>query len=367
MKMRDYTIIDKTSNIAPVFDLLKTDLVFVLDTYDNIDSLIAPLRDMAYSKETIGLVGYNNTNVTKQSLVPNSTIIYIRYSSLYYLFKAFRTSKLNTKLNTMPYIIADIALLFTEYKFTNITIPASSKSITYFNFEDNDDMSYMKMKYHMNYFNFTYNPLIINCIDEPDHDKNISVLEVGCDLGANLLEIKNRYPNAFTYGIDINKYSIDIAEGICTYAKVADIENPKTIRDIAKHYDYILFGDVLEHLRDPETVLKEFRKLLVDGGKIIASIPNLMHISVMKDLILHGNFTYTDKGLLDKTHIHLFTENEIYKMCERIGFSSIKMIPSADRQSIEDNNLIKLLMSISGSTVTRSMYTTYQYLCILTK
>lgn len=56
-----------------------------------------------------------------------------------------------------------------------------------------------------------------------------------------------------------------------------------------------------------------------EGGEILASIPNLMYISVIEQL-LYGNFTYTDIGLLDKTYIHLFTYNEIVRMFDEAGY-----------------------------------------------
>ena len=62
----------------------------------------------------------------------------------------------------------------------------------------------------------------------------------------------------------------------------------------------MVFGDVLEHLKDPERILRECASVLKSDGEILACIPNLMHYSVLHGL-LHGNFTYMDTGLLDRT------------------------------------------------------------------
>ena len=55
-------------------------------------------------------------------------------------------------------------------------------------------------------------------------------------------------------------------------------------------FDYIIFGDVLEHLHDPMAALAYCKDFLKEEGRIIANIPNVMHISVIEEL-LKGNFT----------------------------------------------------------------------------
>lgn len=82
-----------------------------------------------------------------------------------------------------------------------------------------------------------------------------------------------------------------------------------------KTYDYVLFADVLEHLRNPQNVITEVKKFLKEDGKIITSIPNVGHNSIIYNL-LHNQFRYNNLGLLDDTHIHLFTYDTAKKMFE---------------------------------------------------
>ena len=90
-----------------------------------------------------------------------------------------------------------------------------------------------------------------------------------------------------------------------------------------------------------------------------------MHISVMKELI-KGNFTYTDRGLLDRTHCHFFTKKEIEKMFNNAGFSvAIKTLETFATD--DEKSLIKSLVDLSGGETNRSMYTTFQYLCTAKK
>ncbi len=84
-------------------------------------------------------------------------------------------------------------------------------------------------------------------------------------------------------------------------------------------YDVIVFTDVLEHLSDPMDVLKRCSILLGNNGKILCSIPNIAHASVILGLI-NGKFEYTDNGLLDRTHVHFFTEESFKKMINDAGY-----------------------------------------------
>ena len=214
----------------------------------------------------------------------------------------------------------------------------------------------LKKKWGMNYFNTKPNNWLVKMIQE-GRDKAIHVLEIGCDCGATLLEIQNQYPNADTYGTEINLKALQIASHFSnTILNNVEEENlpyePET-------FDYIIFGDVLEHLHDPLRTLQYCRSFLKSGGCVIASIPNVMHISVLKEL-LDGNFTYTDEGLLDKTHIHLFTFNEIVKMFQACNFMIRDMKSIGQPISGENQILIDKLLSCGGKA-DRQMYEAFQY------
>lgn len=74
----------------------------------------------------------------------------------------------------------------------------------------------------------------------------------------------------------------------------------------AQKFDLIFILDVLEHLTDPETFLRSACDLVRPGGRILISVPNVAHWSVRFQL-LFGFFTYTRRGILDRTHFRFFT------------------------------------------------------------
>lgn len=150
----------------------------------------------------------------------------------------------------------------------------------------------------------------------------IKVLEVGCACGGTLLEIKNRFKNAELYGIELSEGAASIASLIANVTN-SNIEKGELIYP-EEYFDYIIFADVLEHLYDPWSVLKYIKKHLKSTGKILISLPNLMHHSVISDL-LNGNFTYTDAGILDRTHVRFFTLEEIKKMMVQTGYFKLQV------------------------------------------
>jgi hypothetical protein len=102
------------------------------------------------------------------------------------------------------------------------------------------------------------------------------------------------------------------------------------------------------------------RDILNENGVIIASIPNVMHISVMEALI-DGRFPYADTGLLDRTHIHFFTFYEIMYMFNEAGYEmeniNVSEFPLTERQK----EIEKVLLGLSDKTEAL-MYEAFQYI-----
>jgi SAM-dependent methyltransferase len=92
-------------------------------------------------------------------------------------------------------------------------------------------------------------------------------------------------------------------------------------------FDVILAGDVLEHCVQPELVVFQFHELLADNGKLIVSLPNVAHGDVRLSL-LAGVFKYSETGLLDRTHLRLFTRETIKTFFESSGFLVEKVFGS---------------------------------------
>ena len=143
--------------------------------------------------------------------------------------------------------------------------------------------------------------------------EGLRVLEIGCACGATLREIGHRNPTANLYGVELNEKASAVAAPFATILSM-DVERLDPT-EIKERFDYIVMGDVVEHLLDPWSAIQNMRELLVPGGAIVASIPNVAHISNLYN-VLGGRWTYEDMGLLDRTHFRFFTRQEIIKLFE---------------------------------------------------
>lgn len=127
-------------------------------------------------------------------------------------------------------------------------------------------------------------------------------------------------------------------------------------------YDYILFADVLEHLRNPAKALKRCKEFLKPDGQIIMSIPNVANNAIVLDL-MDGKFRYMDTGLLDRTHIFFFTKETILSMLKENGYNiySFERIVRSPEDS-EFNNSYNMYPSLVSSILKyRDEGETYQY------
>lgn len=189
----------------------------------------------------------------------------------------------------------------------------------------------------------------------------LRVLEIGCACGATLREIKMHNPTARLYGVELNEHAAAIA---APFAEILPMNVEKLDpADIAERFDYIIMGDVIEHLLDPWAALANMRELLVPDGGLIASIPNVAHISNLADL-LRGRWTYEDMGLLDRTHFRFFTKHEIIQMFTDAQFS-IAEIQSRQLPLPQEWQLFRNeILSLKSISVSPEDLDTYQwYVC----
>lgn len=144
------------------------------------------------------------------------------------------------------------------------------------------------------------------------------VLDVGASTGF-LAQTLRSHGCAVT-GIEIDPEAARQAEEFCDRVIVGDVEELDLEAELGREiFDVVVFGDVLEHLRDPLGTLERFKPLLKSDGYVVASVPNVAHGSVRLAL-LQGKFRYRSLGLLDDTHLRFFTRASLEELFEDAGF-----------------------------------------------
>jgi len=152
------------------------------------------------------------------------------------------------------------------------------------------------------------------------------ILEIGCGAGRLGAALKARQ-SAEVVGVEFDEGAAAAARQRLDRVVVGDIERLEPDFE-AGSFDCVVCADVLEHLERPDRVLRRIRQWLAPHGKLIASIPNARHHSVVGGL-LEGNWTYERAGLLDNTHFRFFTRLDIERLLYRCGFavSDLGIVP----------------------------------------
>lgn len=187
-----------------------------------------------------------------------------------------------------------------------------------------------------------------------------AVLDVGCGAGNLGAALEDR--GITVYGIEAFPEAAQKAEAKLSHVVCGDIESA-VLPYHAEQFDCILFGDVLEHLVDPWSVLKKLRPYLKKDGTVLACVPNVGHISVVLEL-LAGKWTYRESGLMDQTHLRFFTREELVSLFKAGGYEmksieAIRVDHPSYQQAISSLHEVCVQLGIRHDFLTEA--SAYQY------
>jgi SAM-dependent methyltransferase len=152
------------------------------------------------------------------------------------------------------------------------------------------------------------------------------VLDVGCGTGSLGAAYRRLNPRARLLGIDMDPAAAAIAARRLDEVAVVDVERDPLPIALDRRIDCIVYGDVLEHLRDPWSLLRRHIAALSDEGTILICVPNLEHWS-FADRLLRGTWDYEPSGLLDATHLRWFRLETMRKGLLSLGLSLCDVHP----------------------------------------
>jgi ubiquinone/menaquinone biosynthesis C-methylase UbiE len=167
--------------------------------------------------------------------------------------------------------------------------------------------------------NGNYYSLIRHDLIQMIEGNNNKILEVGCGDGQTGWALKKSGKTKEVVGIELVEGPAKRAEKRLDKVIQGDVEEI-TLPFHPEYFDYIIMGDVIEHLIDPWSTLKKMSQFLSREGCLIASIPNIGHWRVLKDLILFDQWEYQKEGILDKGHLRFFTKKSMVEMMREAGF-----------------------------------------------
>jgi SAM-dependent methyltransferase len=101
-------------------------------------------------------------------------------------------------------------------------------------------------------------------------------------------------------------------------------------------FDAFLFVGVLERLENPARALALARKAARPGAVLVASVPNIGHLSVVRDLVL-GRFDPLPAGLVDAAHLRWFDRRSLAEALQEAGWSvdRVEALPAVAPQDAQ--------------------------------
>jgi len=126
------------------------------------------------------------------------------------------------------------------------------------------------------------------------------VLDLGCRDGA----LTQAYVGGNeVVGVEADRDALAEAERLGIETHWADLDQPLDFPDAS--FDVAVAGELLEHLRDPERLVAEIRRVLRPGGTFVASVPNAYRLKG-RLRFLAGRAPESDP-----THLQMFSPADV--------------------------------------------------------
>jgi len=151
------------------------------------------------------------------------------------------------------------------------------------------------------------------------------ILDVGCGAGALGKVLKEERGAEEVCGIEFMEEAYSRAINVLDRVYLGNIETMALpFEDL--YFDCIICADVLEHLVEPEAVLRKLDRVLAPHGVVVISIPNARNYEVIR-MLGSGAWTYFEEGIMDATHLRFFTRTDFVKMIEAGGMKAAEVQP----------------------------------------
>jgi 2-polyprenyl-3-methyl-5-hydroxy-6-metoxy-1,4-benzoquinol methylase len=166
-----------------------------------------------------------------------------------------------------------------------------------------------------------------------------SILEFGCGEAPLGAALKARQ-KCRVVGVELDRDAAAIARRRIDDVYQGDVREIVSILD--EQFDWIVGGDIVEHLDDPWSFLSALRRIATPGGHLLLSLPNLSNASVVGDL-LQGRFDYVYMGLTCVGHLRFFTKHSIYELLAMSGWTPVDITPQQLATTPQSHALIDAL------------------------
>jgi SAM-dependent methyltransferase len=151
--------------------------------------------------------------------------------------------------------------------------------------------------------------LALNLIRASD----LTIVDIGCGEGVTLEKIHRRFSERSVMGLDTLPENVDICKKHGCNAEIGDVYNlPLPSNSV----DFVLFMEVVEHLKHPETAVQEIHRVLAPNGRLVIVFPNDMVFKIARILMLRFREAAYDPG-----HVRQWTPRDMRNLLNEQDFT----------------------------------------------
>jgi SAM-dependent methyltransferase len=153
------------------------------------------------------------------------------------------------------------------------------------------------------------------------------IVELGCGDGYALDTLANLYKTVI--GIDISDARLLKRPHKPQAWKFIQSDLNKRIPFDSNTVDLIFANQVIEHIADPVFFVKEIYRVLIPGGGVVLTTPNIRYLQHVVRLVISGKGPKTadndnTDGPWDDGHRCYFTHRDLREIFNSVGFREIK-------------------------------------------
>jgi 2-polyprenyl-3-methyl-5-hydroxy-6-metoxy-1,4-benzoquinol methylase len=143
--------------------------------------------------------------------------------------------------------------------------------------------------------------------------KNTTILDIGCGWGLALQYFKNKGMDSFGFDPAIEAIEYGKKKGL--NLKHAGLQSMDVFK--GKKFDIITMLNVLEHLADPISALKQIKKLINKDGILVIDVPNDFNDFQTVGRTVHD---LNDWWVAPPNHLNYFSRDSLVKLLKHLGF-----------------------------------------------
>ncbi len=148
-------------------------------------------------------------------------------------------------------------------------------------------------------------------------------LDVGCYEGSIASQINS--DSCKVAGIDASYPALLVSRNIVS-GRVAQAAFEEGLPFKGETFDLVVAGEIIEHIVDTDFFVKELRRVLIPGGKLIVTTPNAaslgrrIYLALGKSPFLEASFTYPSDSA---GHVRYFTKDLLADFLGHHGFKTL--------------------------------------------